>query len=277
MKRAGVLAALLIAALGAALLFGYFEAVSDPVERQADLAVPGIAPGTGPYRVALLSDIHFGNHAMGPARLTRIVTQINAATPDLIVIVGDFVNGKHRQPDTDPRGLVAPLAKLRARDGVLAVLGNHDHWTDAAAVRTALAAAGIEVLSNQVAARGPLVLLGIDDYISGHADVAAVIAAARGRSGAVVALSHSPDIVPELPGEVSLVLAGHTHCGQIVLPLIGALAPVSGGHFYDPLYECGLIRLNGRTVVVTGGLGSGSVPLRIGAPSDWWLLTLRAP
>lgn len=276
MKRARLIAALALTALGVALLYGLAQAVADPIQRQADLAVPGIAPGTAPYRVALLSDIHFGNHAMGPARLERIVAQVNAAKPDLIVIVGDFVNGNDGLLETDPRAMAAPLAALRAPGGVVAVLGNHDHWTDAGAVRAALAGAGITVLSNQAEPRGPLLLVGIDDVISGHADVAAAMAHARGRSGALVALSHSPDIARELPGEISLVLAGHTHCGQIVLPLIGAIGPLLGGHFYYPQYECGLVREIGRTEVVTGGLGAGSVPLRIGAPSDWWLLTLRA-
>lgn len=267
-----------IAALpGAVLIYGYLEAVADPALRWAELAVPGIAPGTPPYRVALLSDIHFGNAAMRLSRLERIVAQVNAAKPDLIVIVGDFVNGKHGQPDTDPRGLTAPLAALRARDGVVATLGNHDHWTDPAAVRAALTAAGITVLSNQVVQRGPLLLLGIDDYISDHADVAAAMAATRGRGGALVALSHAPEITPKLPGEVSLLLAGHTHCGQIVLPLLGSLTTALGQHFYDPRYECGVIQQIGRTIVVTGGLGAGTLPLRIGAPPDWWLLTLRAP
>ena len=283
MKRAGLIAAVLVAGLAALWLYGMAQAAADPVARQAELTLPKMAPRTAPYRVALLSDIHFGNRAMRPERLARIVDQINAAKPDLIVIVGDFVNGKHGAPEPDPKGLTAPLAGLHARDGVVATLGNHDHWTDATAVRAALAGAGIEVLINQAAQRGPLLLLGIDDGYSRHANIAAAIMTLSRQSNLpIVAITHSPDLSPRLPSGITLVLAGHTHCGQVVLPIIGALAPIFGKvigdrEYYDPHYQCGIVRDGPRTTIVTAGLGSGSVPIRIGAPPDWWLISLDVP
>lgn len=267
----------LAAALGGLTAWGLAEAVADPIERTASLALPGLPQRAAPYKVAVLSDIHIGNRAMDPDRLARIVAQVNGEQPDLVLILGDFVNGKHGRMESDPEDLVGPLTELKASDGVVATLGNHDHWTDPAAVTQALEEAGITVLSNQAVSRGPLLLLGLDDGHTGHADIAATLNDARGKSGVGVALTHSPDLAPNLPGGVNLLLAGHTHCGQVVLPGIGSLAPLLGFHVYEPRYECGAIADGGRTVIVTAGLGSGGIPVRIGAEPDWWLLRLTAP
>ena len=267
--------------LGGLTAWGLAEAVEAPIERTASLNLPGLPQRAAPYKVAVLSDIHIGNRAMGPERLESIVAQVNAEQADLVMILGDFVNGKG-QLESDPQELVAPLAELKARDGVIATLGNHDHWTDAAAVGQALEEAGIKVLANRAESRGPLLVLGLDDHYTGHADIAATMADARGKRGVPVAITHSPDLAAQLPDGVNLLLAGHTHCGQVVLPLIGSLAPLFGRlvkdrHYYEPRYECGLVRVGRRTTVVTGGLGSGSIPVRIGAEPDWWLLRLTSP
>jgi uncharacterized protein len=270
-----------VLALGCAVAFGLGEAVAQPIMREAALQLTGLSVDQAPYRVALLSDIHFGNRAMRRERLDAIVSQVNAARPDLIVIVGDFVNGHGGRIETRTADLVAPLAGLKADDGVIATLGNHEHWTDPEAVRAALGRAGITVLSNQAVRRGPLQIVGLDDGYSRHADFAAAQQSAAGLGGVPVVITHSPDLSLSLPPEVGLVLAGHTHCGQVVVPLIGSLAPIFGKlvgdrHYFNVRYQCGLVRDAGRTTIVTAGLGSGSIPLRIGAPPDWWLVTLRA-
>lgn len=275
-----------MAAAGTGLAFalliatGLAEAMAAPTERTAEVVLPGLDRAAPPYRIALLSDIHFGNRTMQPARLARIVSAVNAVQPDLIVIAGDFVNGHDRRSTTELHEMIAPLSALKARDGVIATLGNHDHWTDPGAVSAALADSGIAVLSNTAVRRGPLAIVALDDGYSGQADIAPALAAARELGGVPVAVTHSPDIAPELPLAIGLVLAGHTHCGQIVLPLIGSLAPLFGKlvgdrHYFNPRYRCGVVRDPGRVVVVTAGLGSGSIPLRINAPPDWWLVTIR--
>jgi predicted MPP superfamily phosphohydrolase len=274
-----------LGALAVALLIasGLREAIADPVRREVEIALPGLALDSAGYRIALLSDIHIGNRAMQPERLTRIVAAINASQPDLIVIVGDFVNGNAKGMKSDPNQLVVPLSGLRARHGAVASLGNHDHWTNAAAVHDALTKAGVTVLENRASQRGGLVVLGIDDHYSGHADIAATMATLPKDSKLpLLAVNHSPDLAPQLPGEVSLLLAGHTHCGQMVLPVVGSLAIIFGkvigdAHYFEQRYQCGVVREGRRTTVVTAGLGSGSIPLRVGAPPDWWLVTLNAP
>ena len=93
----------------------------------------------------------------------------------------------------------------------------------------------------------------------------------RSLTGARVVLSHSPDPFPSQPPDVDFMLAGHTHCGQIRLPLIGALSTMSA---YGDRYACGPIRENGRTLIVSAGLGTSILPLRLGAVPDMWLIRL---
>lgn len=283
MRRGKAAARVVLALLG---LFGlvavvaYREALRDPVVRRLDVRVQGWPEGASSLRLALLSDIHFGARSMDDARLRRIVAQVNAAHPDIVLLAGDMVIG-HDATGADARaaGLTAPLAGLRAPRGVIAVLGNHDHWTAPAAIRTALARAGILVLENGAVRRGPIALLGVDDSYSGHDDVGATLAAWRRIGGVPVVLTHAPDLTAKLPPGLPLLLAGHTHCGQVVLPGWGPLLLHSPHEHWRLLYDarlrCGVVRDAGRTIVVTAGVGSGTMPLRLGAPPDWWLITLR--
>ena len=240
---------------------------------------PQTAP---PVRIALLADIHLGNRAMTSAWLRAVVAQVNDTRPDIVVIAGDFITG-HEAKGADERAslLREPLASLRAPLGVIAVLGNHDYWTAPDAVRSALQKAGITILENTAIRRGPLAIIGVGDAFSGHDDVAKAMTSASQIGGFPVVLTHTPDLNHKLQrGMLPLLLAGHTHCGQVVLPWIGPVMTRSPfehwKRLYDPRYRCGIVHGDGRTVIVTGGLGSGSGPIRIGAPPDWWLIDLRS-
>lgn len=235
--------------------------------------------GSPPLRIALLSDIHIGGAAMDARRLDRIVDQVNARSPDLVLIAGDFIYG-HSPEDgrAASAGLTAPLKRLKAPLGVVAVLGNHDHWTDPDAVQEALEAAGVAVLRNAATTRGPVAIIGIDDAFSDNDRIDLAMKSADGPPGFPIALTHAPDLAFSLPANVNLVLGGHSHCGQVVLPLIGAVAersPKMNKPLYDPKYRCGVVNDAGQTVIVTGGLGASGPPLRLGAPPDWWLITLE--
>lgn len=252
------------------LLFAYWTAVSDPVVREARVAVAGWPEGEPGLRLLLLSDVHVGGPDMPPARLRRIVARINRLKPDLILVAGDLVTDKRlatRYYSHDEA--VAPLAGLRPRLATLAVLGNHDHWRDSAAARGARAAAGIRLLENDAVQVGPLAIGGLDDDFTGRADLPATLAALRGLEGPKLVFSHSPDPFPDLAPDVPLMLAGHTHCGQIAPPLIG---PVSTMSRHGRRYACGLVREGGRTLIVSSGLGTSVMPLRLGAVPDMWLV-----
>lgn len=262
--------------LGLALTgYGYWGALRDPTVRTATIEMAHWPQRQAPLRVALLSDLHVAGPDMPPERLARIVTQVNALQPDLVLIAGDLVSDKrvstHRYSEAEA---VAPLGALRARHGVVAVLGNHDHWRDTAGMLRALEENRVTVLNNSVIARAGVILAGADDDYTGRSDPAALIRAIKPLVGPVVTLSHSPDIAPKLPRRFGLILAGHTHCGQIALPLIGRPATMSR---YGDRFACGLIREGERTIVVGAGLGTSVLPVRIGAPPDLWLLTLTGP
>jgi len=257
-----------LALLGALSGWGYWNARGDPVVRSAAVALPGWPRSAPPVRAILLSDVHVGHVTMDHGRLSRIVAQINALRPDLVLIAGDFASDKESARPDRLAASLAPLSGLHARLGVVATLGNHDHWADAALVRHALERVGVTVLENEAIRRGPLVIGGAGDAYTRHQDIAKLASAMDGLTGGRLILTHSPDIAPLLPSGVPL-FAGHTHCGQIVLPLYGPLVEVAA-----PRYRCGLVREGDRTIIVTGGLGTSTVPMRFGAPPDLWVLTL---
>jgi predicted MPP superfamily phosphohydrolase len=262
-----ILAALLILLLG----WCYWSAVADPVVREARVDLPGFPVGQAPVRIALLSDFHVQGPDMPPERLARIVEQVNAQRPDLILLAGDFVGDRTLGSQYSTADAVAPLARLRSRLGTIAVLGNHDYWRNGPEVRAALTRVGIRVLVNQAVQAGPLVIGGLDDQRTGHNRDAQTYSAMRGLAGARVLLSHSPDPFATLPPDIGLMLAGHTHCGQIRLPLFGALTNDS---VYGDRYSCGYIEQNGRRLIVTAGLGASILPLRLMAPPDFWIVTI---
>jgi hypothetical protein len=259
--------------LGLVLLgYSWWETTSDPVVRRTAVALPGWPAGAPPLRALLLSDLHVGGPDMPPSRLARIVTQANALGPDIVLIAGDFVSDKRSGTRTySYHEIVAPLKGLRARLGTFAVLGNHDWWRDASDARAALRQAGIVVLDNDAVAVGPLSLGGLDDAFTGHDRLEPTLAAMRSLPGARLLLSHSPDPFARLPRDVTLMLAGHTHCGQISLPLIGPPATFSD---YGRRFACGIVREEGRTLIVSAGLGTSVLPLRFGARPDMWLVDL---
>lgn len=272
----GVVALLLF---GALVWHGYSEATRDPVMRSAHIVMPQLPSGTAPIRLALLSDIHIGNAATSPERLDRVVALINAARPDIVVIAGDSVNGDYRgDPKTKPELLTAPLSRLRAPLGIFATMGNHDNETEPKRVRKALAHAGITVLANSAARAGPLAIAAIDDSSSGMSLVDKTMTSARAVGGVPIYATHSPTIEKWLRGKpITLLLLGHTHCGQVVLGMGDWTFYPTEWLFsrpYSKALRCGIGQVDGRLSVVTAGIGTTSAPLRYGAPPDWWLLTL---
>lgn len=269
--RFAVFAVLFALLLGGVLIgYAYWEAVSDPVVRRAGVSVTDWPAGEPARTVLLVSDVHVAGPDMPPERAARIATQLSALRPDLVVLAGDFISDKsaHTRSYT-PDEIARALAHFRAPLGVVAVLGNHDH-PQAAKFRRAFAAVGITVLRNGAVVRGPFLVGGVADLWTDHADVAATERALDALGpGPRLVFTHNPDIVPRLNGPTTAVLAGHTHCGQIVLPLIGPIATMSR---YGRRFACGAIEDKGRRLFVTAGLGTSILPLRLGAPPDAWLI-----
>jgi predicted MPP superfamily phosphohydrolase len=271
----GLLAAAVIT-LMAICAVGYKNATAAPVIRHLQIRVAGYPVGAAPVRIALFSDIHVHGPDMPPERLARIVDQINALGADIDVAAGDFVGNSLVGGEYPVAEAIAPLNRLKAPLGVYAVLGNNDYRAGADEVTRALEEAGVHVLTDDAVRVGPLALGGRAGRLFRKpkpfvAARARTFAAIDRTPGIPVLIAHRPDEFARAPKSIGLVLAGHTHCGQIVLPLIG---PLETGSDFGRKYSCGVIRDGSRTLVVTAGLGTSYVPLRIGAPPDIWLISI---
>lgn len=206
------------------------------------LTLPRMAPEFDGYRVVQTGDIHLEDWTK-PRRLNRIVERVNDQSADLIAITGDFLSYSV-DPGT-PRRLAEALGKLKARDGVVAVMGNHDYLTDVETVRRCLLEAGITELHNDVRTlrRGDATLhfSGIDDVMEGRSRLDLVLEKLP-EEGAAVLLAHEPDFadVSAATGRFDLQLSGHSHGGQVRLPLLGPLyLPPFSQRYTAGLYEVG--------------------------------------
>lgn len=250
----------------------WHDTMRDPEVLRTQIALQGFPADAPPVVAAVISDIHVAGPDMPPDRLDRIVDQINGLQPDVVFIAGDLVSEKRTATHIySAEEIVAPLGRLNAPLGVVLAPGNHDHWFDWEGLQHELGSRGIRVLQNEAAQIGPLVIGGVDDAYTRRDDVPLVLQAMDGLQGGRVILTHSPDIFPQVPPDVALVLAGHTHCGQIRFPLIGAPAHLSR---YGDRFGCGEIVEHGQTVIVGAGLGTSLLPIRFDTHPEIWLVEL---
>jgi predicted MPP superfamily phosphohydrolase len=266
LKRTG------LAALGGALgvAYPFIEAKWLGVNR-VTLTVRNLPAAFKGKTVAFLTDLHHGPYVPLPF-IRHAVDMANALKPDLIALGGDYPH----------RGLayVAPciqeLGRLRAPLGVYAVLGNHDHYDGIQPhVSAELRRAGIPELTNRgqwIEADGArLWLCGVGDYWQDTQNLPAALGCST-MSDAVILLSHNPDYVEEIHDpRVGLVLAGHTHGGQVDLPIIGAPVVPS---IYGQKYVHGLVQGPVAQVFVSRGIGTITPPVRLFCKPEVVLATL---
>lgn len=252
---------------------GLWNASAEPIVRSAAVQVADWPEGAPPMRILLVSDTHVAVPDMPPERLAAIMRRFNKLKPDLILLAGDFHSGKTLSTrHYSAAELTAPFAEAKAKYGVIAVLGNHDYWFQPEPIAKGMKAAGVTVLRNQAVRRGPLVVGGVDDEVTNHDNLKRTYAAMDALGpGPRILTTHSPDIVPDLPVPVDAVFAGHTHCGQIALPFVGALTHASK---YGDRFACGDMTDGKQRLFVGAGLGTSILPLRYGVPPDVWLVTL---
>jgi predicted MPP superfamily phosphohydrolase len=237
-----------------------------------EVFVPHLEPAFEGYRLVHVSDIHMG-HWITSERLAGVVTLVNAQAPDLVAITGDFVSYVLDEVAVD---LVAGLRQLAPQDATVAVLGNHDHWLGAAAVRRLLQASDIIDLSNDVYTlqrQGAMLhIAGVDDVLVGADHLPGVLAKLPGL-GTAVLLAHEPDFadVSAASGRFSLQLSGHSHGSQIVLPVRGPL--IRGPHFRK--YPIGRYEVADMTLYTTRGVGTHTMRLRINCPPEITVITLH--
>ena len=268
MRGAG--AAALVGAAGVSAYGGVVEAWDYEVTETA-VPVKGLPERFEGFRIVQVSDVHHGR-LVSLDEVRRVVSLANAARADMVALTGDYT--------TSYREYIEPcaeaLGELNAPEGVWAVLGNHDHNTDAALTRQALKRRGVEVLTNAntTLRRGAdvLQLAGVDDWGWGVADYEKAL---RGVdvSRPSVLLAHEPRALdePETRG-VSLILSGHTHGGQVRLPFVGAPAAYVFKHLN---YLRGMYENNGTRLYVSRGTGMIGVPVRVGARPEVAVLRLQ--
>jgi uncharacterized protein len=227
-------------------------------------------------RIAVLTDLHVGSPFNGLSRLRDVVARTNAARPDVVCILGDLViQGVVGGRFVPPEDISAELKQLRANAGVFAVLGNHDGWLGHDRVQSALERNGIAVIEEtavKVATPGGAIwLAGISDVWTGRADIGAALAAVKDDSSPVMLMTHNPDVFPHVPRRVSLTLAGHTHGGQVKLPLVGT--PIVPSRF-GSRFAAGHVVENDRHLYVATGLGTSILPVRFRVPPAIAILTV---
>lgn len=225
-------------------------------------------------KIALLSDFHFSNPE-DLARLSLIKRQLLQYEPDLILYAGDYI-GSHSIYDSISREIIVDaLEALAYPKPVIAVLGNHDNWDSNEAWSNAFNNSSISLLENQVATiwvNGmDVCILGLGDFYSGYYAPTNIPKKCEGNT---LTLTHDPQGLLVETGELSTIsFAGHTHCGQIAFPIIGApIVPSSA----PKAAHCGQFKI-GHIGVTSGGLGASIIPIRFGPNTEpgWELIQIQ--
>ena len=276
-KRLRVAFAAIILFLAGAAFWGFLIEPGRLVVHEQTIQIDNWPPQLDGLRIAVVSDLHVDNRFITEKKLRTIVARTNQLQPELIVILGDYIAGSGRTTERVEPEVFGPILKdLRAPLGVYSVLGNHDWWYSGAKVRKALELNGIKVLENESAkvdARGTSFwLVGLADLWTRPQRIADTVAAVP-EGKPVIALTHNPDIFPNVPQRVQLVLAGHTHGGQVRLPIIG---PVISSSEYGNRWVQGHVFENNHHLFVTTGIGTSIVPVRFGLPPEIVILTLKS-
>jgi predicted MPP superfamily phosphohydrolase len=266
-------------AVAAALLGGLVYAREVETRRveikPLTLTLPRLSPEFDGYRVVQIGDLHLDDWTK-PERLKGITQKVNEQSPDLVAITGDFASYSAEQ--FDARRLIEALRGLRARDGCVAILGNHDYLTDVKLVRRCIREGGVTELINDVRTlrRGDAALhvAGIDDVMEGRSRLDLVLQKLPD-SGAAILLAHEPDFadVSAATGRFDLQLSGHSHGGQIGVPLLRRLVLPP----FSQRYTGGLHEVGGMLQYTNRGLGFVHLRARILCRPEITVFTLRSP
>lgn len=271
-------------------LSGYAVAIEPargPLVISYQLSPPDWRAIDGVLRICVIADIHACDPFMSAARVGEIVEVANALKPDIFVLLGDFVEGLHSffARPVPMEEWASPIAELSAPLGTYAVLGNHDWWHDAPGVKRVLGARNVPVMENDIElvglpGDGSFWLAGLGDQLAhkhtgrGVDDLVGMTARIPDDGRPAILLAHEPDIFPRVPQRYGLTISGHTHGGQIRLPLLGRF-PVASR--YGQRYAYGHIQENNRHLVISAGLGCSGLPMRFGVPPEIVMIEVGTP
>jgi predicted MPP superfamily phosphohydrolase len=272
---------------------------SEFILEEVTVSIPGLPPAFNDYRIGFITDIHIGTW-VPELWLERALAALHASRVDLLLLGGDYIL-VHETSLWDAAGLIRNqrFANLKKReaipkiyqsfaehasrflcpDGILAVVGNHDHWNsfpDFIAVMRNFPTIKVLLNEEHTLSRGSeqLVIFGVDDYLTGVPSAPPTRQLRDGVSKRII-LSHNPDYIPAILKrpeiEFSLAICGHTHGGQVVLPLLGPVA----AQVVDQRFVSGMCRVGEKQVYTSRGLGVVGLPFRVNCPAEVTIFTLR--
>jgi len=267
----GALAAVGGAAAGGFLLWAAWIEPRRLVLREDTVGLRDWPEALDGLRLGILSDLHSGVPHMGRDAIARAVERLNGARPDLMLLLGDYLDGSRLWGGRLAPEVVADvLGRLEAPLGRFAVLGNHDWNVDGGRMRTALQRAGIPVLENRAvpvkAPGGRLWVAGLADMRYRRPDIRAALEEVPNEPREpVLLMAHDPDLHPSVPARVALTLSGHIHAGQVAIPLLRRpLIPSHHGERYTRRHVVD----GDRRLYISSGLGTSGLPLRFLAPPE---------
>lgn len=228
-----------------------------------------------PLRIGVITDIHIGGLHVPASRVEKLVADMNSLNPDIVLLPGDFVDGhvpsKKRSAafNANLEAGIKHLSELKAPS--FATIGNHDAWYGATEISNMLRASGVSVLENDSTIFRQVCLVGLADAMTASPSRAAYDNCPS--TFHPIVFTHSPEAWPAFRSDSVLVVAGHTHGGQVNLPIIGRrvnATSLSAEHSY------GFSKLAGVDVFVSAGVGTSILPVRFRAPPEIVILTLKA-